>query len=101
MATSRPDSTCATASPTLVSAPRAFSLSFEDAVRLFKLWGFLVEPGPRPEQVTLILEQPGARTYTVYEARLLPAIAAEGLRVRWLNGSLVLWAEQPETVVPS
>jgi hypothetical protein len=65
-------------------------LSFEDAVRLFKLWGFQVEPGPRPEEVTLILEGPGYRTYIVYEARMLPQIAAVALRVRWQNMALTL-----------
>ena len=66
------------------------ALSFEDAVRLFKLWGFQVEPGPRPEEVTLILEGPGYRTYIVYEARMLPQIAAVALRVRWQNGTMAL-----------
>jgi hypothetical protein len=66
--------------------------SFEDAVKLFKQWGFQVEPGPRPEQVTLILEGPDYRTYSVYEARMLPQIASVALRVRWQNGSLALRA---------
>jgi len=65
-----------------------FSQGFEDAIRLFKLWGFRVEPGSRPEEVTLILKGPGYRTYTVYDAHLLPTIAAEGLRARWQNGNL-------------
>jgi len=66
--------------------------SFEDAVKLFKQWGFEVEPGPRPEQVTLILEGPDYRTYSVYEARMLPQIAAVALRVRWRNGATALHA---------
>ena len=63
-------------------------LSFEDAVRLFKLWGFQVEPGPRPEEVTLILEEPDHRTYAVYQAEMLPQIAAVALQVRWRNGAM-------------
>lgn len=54
------------------------------------MWGFQVEPGPRPEEVTLILEGPGYRTYIVYEARMLPQIAAVALRVRWQNMALTL-----------
>jgi hypothetical protein len=60
-------------------------LSFESAVRLFKQWGFQIEPGPRPEEVTLILEGPGHRTYAVYEADMLPQIAAVAQRIRWQN----------------
>lgn len=71
--------------------------SFEDAVKLFKQWGFQVEPGPRPEQVTLILEGPDYRTYSVYEAHMLPQIASVALRVRWQNGSLALRAWQGKT----
>ncbi|MDY7078426.1 MAG: hypothetical protein SXV54_16040 [Chloroflexota bacterium] len=63
-------------------------LSFEDAVRLFELWGFQVEPGPRAEEVTLILEGPDYRTHVVYEAGMLPQIAAVLLRVRWQNMAL-------------
>ena len=72
--------------------PSFKELSFEDAVKLFKQWGFEVEPGPRPEQVTLILEGPDYRTYSVYEARMLPQIAAVALRVRWNNGTIALHA---------
>ena len=73
------------------------SLSFEDAVKLFKQWGFQVEPGPRPEEVTLILEGPDYRTYTVYEARMLPQIAAVALRIRWKNGAMASSAYQDGT----
>ena len=62
------------------------SLSFEDAVKLFKLWGFEVEPGPRPEDVTLIINEPDYRVTVVYEARILPQIAAVALSVRVKNG---------------
>jgi len=65
-------------------------LSFEDAVGLFKQWGFQVEPGPRPEEVTLILEGPGHRTYAVYEASMLPQIASVALDIRWQNRVKVL-----------
>jgi hypothetical protein len=56
--------------PLMTKAFMLKPLSFEDAVRLFKQWGFQVEPGPRPEEVTLILEGPGHRTYAVYEPQL-------------------------------
>ncbi len=64
------------------------SLSFEEAVGLFKDWGFLVEPGPRPEEVTLIVEAPDHRTFGVYPAALLPHLAAVSLRIRWQNGAM-------------
>lgn len=60
-------------------------LSFEGAVKLFRQSGFQVEPGPRPEEVTLILEGPSHRTYAVYEAIMLPQIAAVALDIRWQN----------------
>jgi hypothetical protein len=68
--------------------PLFSSLSFEDAVRLFKSWGFQVEPGPRPEEVTLILDAPDHRTYCVQPASMLAQIAAVALRVRFLNGAM-------------
>jgi hypothetical protein len=58
------------------------SLSLEDAVQLFKQWGFQVEPGPRPEEVTLIIDAPDHRTYSVHPASMLPHMAAVALRVR-------------------
>lgn|GEM_PF-4305607 len=57
-------------------------LSFEDSVRLFQRLGFRVEPGPRPEQVTLIIDAPDHRTYAVFEAAMLPDIAAVALEAR-------------------
>jgi hypothetical protein len=63
-------------------------LSFEDAVRLFKSWGFQVEPGPRPEEVTLILVEPDHRMYSVHPASILPQMAAVALRARFLNGAM-------------
>ena len=74
--------------PVAVPIPAFKSLSFEDAIRLFKPWGFQVEPGPRPEEVTLIVEGPDYRTVSVYDAGMLPEIAAAALRVRWQNGTL-------------
>ena len=68
--------------------PLCSSLSFEDAVRLFKGWGFQVEQGPRPEEVTLILDAPDHRTYCVHPASMLPQMAAVALRVRFLNGAM-------------
>ncbi len=63
------------------------SVSFEEAVRLFKEWGFLVEPGPQPEDVTLILEGPGHRTYSVHPASELAQMATVALRVRRRNAA--------------
>lgn len=60
--------------------------SFEDAVRLFKEWGFQVEPGPRPGEVTLVVNGGDFRNYSVYRAEMLPQIAAVALKVRWENG---------------
>ena len=75
--------------------------SFEDAVKLFKKWGFQVEPGPRPEEVTLIVEGLDYRTYSVYEARMLPQIAAVAMQVRWQHGSLAIrtWQDRMGTAV--
>ncbi len=64
------------------------SVSFEDAVKLFKQWGFIVEPGPRPEEVTLILEGQTFKTYSVHPAALLSQLAAATLHVRWQNGAM-------------
>jgi hypothetical protein len=61
------------------------SLSFEEAIELFRQWGFGVESGPRPGEVTLIAEGDDYRTSVVYEARLLPQVAAVALCVRWRN----------------
>ena len=68
--------------------PDLESLSFEEAIRLFKQWGFQVEPGPRPEEITLILEGPDYRTCSVYNAHALSEIAAVVLSVRWRDATL-------------
>jgi len=68
--------------------PNFETLSFEKAVRLFKEWGFWVEPGPRPEEVTLVIEEPAHRSYHVYEAAELPQLAAVILRVRCRTGAI-------------
>jgi hypothetical protein len=57
-------------------------MSFERAVNLFKEWGFRVEPGPEPEEVTLWVDTPGHRVCSVYPAHLLPKIAAVIYQVR-------------------
>jgi hypothetical protein len=80
--------------PVVPTVPDFGSLSFEDAIRLFKEWGFIVEPGPRPEEVTLILEGPGYRTYSVADAQDLPELAAAALRIRWQNGTLMRQRQQ-------
>ena len=56
--------------------------TYERAVQLFQEWGFRVEEGPGQDEVTLILEGPGYRTYCVYEIPRLPHIAAVALLVR-------------------
>ncbi|MEJ2598583.1 MAG: hypothetical protein P8Z00_09635 [Anaerolineales bacterium] len=58
------------------------NISFEQAVCLFKEWGFIVEPGPGAGEVSLIIDAPDHKTYCVYEAHLLPEIAATILAVR-------------------
>ena len=64
------------------------SLPFEDAVKLFMAWGLQVEPGPRPDEVTVIIDAPDHRTYAVYPANSFAQVAAVVLRVRWQNGAL-------------
>jgi hypothetical protein len=64
-------------------------LSFEKAVQLFEGWGFLVEQGPRPGEVTIILEGQTHRSYYVCEPGTLLEMAAAALRVRWCNGTVM------------
>jgi hypothetical protein len=64
-------------------------LSFEDAVRLFKGWGFQVEPGPQPNEVTLIIQGDNYWTYAVHPATILPEIAKVALHIRWRNGTML------------
>ena len=63
-------------------AAPAEPLSFEAAVNLFKEWGFIVEPGPQPEEITLIIDAPDHRNYSVCPAAMLPQIAAVALDAR-------------------
>ncbi len=63
-------------------------LSFEKAVQLLKEWGFLVEQGPRHEEVTLMLEGPDHRSYYVFETEELLEMAISILRVRWYAGTM-------------
>jgi hypothetical protein len=64
-------------------------LSFEKAVQLFKEWGFLVQPGPRTGEVTLILEGPTHRSYYVCQPEQLAEMAATVLRQRVRTGALM------------
>ena len=64
-------------------------LSFEEAVQLFQGWGFLVERGPRPGEVTLILEGSTHRSCYVCESKKLPEMAISVLRVRWCTGAMM------------
>lgn len=66
------------------------SLSYAEAVHLFEQWGFRVEAGPRPHEVTLILEGADSRTYLVYDVALLPQIAEVVLQTRWRNGKVLV-----------
>jgi hypothetical protein len=60
-------------------------LSFEEEMRLFKEWGFLLERGPRTDEVTIILEGPTHRSYYVCEpeqlAKMASAILLQRLRI--------------------
>ncbi len=65
------------------------TLTFEDAIKLFREWGFGVEPGPLPGEVTLISEGEDYRTTCVHPAGMLVQIAAVALRVRFQNGAVL------------
>ena len=69
-------------------------LSCERAIQMFQEWGFRVEEGPGHEEVTLILEEPGHRSYYVYEVAQLPQIAEAALRVRRNIGATTLVGAQ-------
>ena len=60
-------------------------LSYQEAVHLFRRWGFQVEPGPGGNEVTLIVETQDSRTCTVHPVDRLPRIAALSLAARWRN----------------
>lgn len=63
-------------------------LTFEQAVSLCQSWGFIVEPGPQHDEVSLIIDAPDHRNYSVYEAEMLPEIVATMQEVRSRNLSL-------------
>lgn len=65
------------------------NLSFEKAAQLFEGWGFVVEHGPDPGEVTLILEGSAHRSYYICKHEKLPELAASVLRIRWCGGMLV------------
>ncbi len=69
--------------------PTFEELSVEGAIQLFKEWGFLVEQGPRTEEVTLILQGRAHRSCHVFETALLPKLAVAALQVRWCNGVIL------------
>jgi hypothetical protein len=64
-------------------------LSFEKAVQLFKQWGFQVLPGPRTEEVTVILEGPTHRSYCVCQPEQLAEMAVAILRQRLRTGAMM------------
>jgi len=65
-------------------------LSFEKAVQLFKGWGFLVQEGPGPGEVTIILDGPNSRPFSVCYPEQLSEMAAVILRVRLLTGAMTV-----------
>lgn len=62
------------------------------------MWGLQVEPGPRPEEVTLNLQGPNTQTISVHDAHMLPEMTAVGLRACWQNRVLM---RQPEQTRPT
>jgi hypothetical protein len=68
--------------------------SFEEAVYLLEEWGFVVESGPQPDEVTLIIEGRDYRTYAVHKSHMLPQIVNVMLRVRLQN--IGRWFERVE-----
>jgi hypothetical protein len=68
-------------------------LTYQEAVSLFEQWGFRVESGPRADEVTLILETPDSRTYTVHPRYMLSSMADAILAVRWRNSAAGCWKE--------
>lgn len=73
-------------------------LTFDEAVSLLEHWGFEVQPGPRPSEVTVLLVGPDFRTYAVYETALLPTMAEIMLQVRLCNNRLIPGPLQPRLV---
>jgi len=57
------------------------SLLFDTSVDYLKELGFKVEPGPGPDEITVMFEENGGpRSYSVFEASSLPSIVQELLR---------------------
>ena len=65
------------------------SMSFQKAIRLFEDWGFRLQPGPRTNEVTLILEGPTHRSYCVCEPEQLAEMAAVILQQRLRNPTIL------------
>jgi hypothetical protein len=65
-------------------------LSFEKAVQLFKEWGFLVQEGPRPAEVTLILDGPAHRSWYVCQPDQLVEMASVILQVRLFTRAMTI-----------
>ncbi len=64
-------------------------LSFEQAVQLFEEWGFLVQQGPRAEEITLIVEGPEHRSHCVCQPDELTQMASVILRQRLRTRALM------------
>jgi hypothetical protein len=64
-------------------------LSFEEAIQLFRGWGFRVEQGPSISDITLIHEGATHRSYLICEPKQLAEMATSILQVRWRNGTMM------------
>lgn len=64
-------------------------LTYEEAVHLFEQWGFQVDPGPRPGEVTLLLKTEDGCTYSVQQRAMLVQMAAVALAVRWRSNRVM------------
>jgi hypothetical protein len=64
-------------------------MSFQKAAQLFEDWGFRLQPGPRAEEITVILEGPAHRSYLVCHPEQLAEMAAVILRQRLRNHTLL------------
>ena len=73
----------------MVSETDFETMSFQKAVQLFEDWGFRLQPGPRAEEVTVILEGPAHRSYLVCDPEQLAEMAAVILRQRLRNRTIM------------